>query len=262
MKTLVIANQKGGSGKSVFGTQLAYCLAELANKRVAYVDTDEQSSSSYTLRACDTGYKAHALFGAMPVMVKNGAPMALFSADKEPLRLVEKMDDSIRLDAHKNVVLPQIALNLRARLGELTPHFDWCVVDTPGSNSKIPNAALTAADYVIVPCVIDAYSLPVANDMLARIRAVQQHLNQKLQLVGILPMKFKANDREMVSHLKQLLTFQKDTVLPAKIGDRSAFPYASDHGIPVWKVDRSAAREAAKELRHAFEVIGAKIGGF
>jgi chromosome partitioning protein len=262
MKVLVIANQKGGSCKSVFGTQLAFCVAEIARRRVAYVDTDEQSNSTYTLRSCEAGNRAHEFFGETPVKVNGKLPITLFSAEKAALRLVEKMDDSIKLDANRNVVLPPLATNLRARLAELHEQFDWCLIDTPGSNSKIPNAALIAADYVVVPCVIDAYSLPVANEMITRIRAVQQHLNPKLKLVGLLPMKLKANDREMVSHLKQLLTYQKDMVLQTKIGDRSAFPLASDQGIPVWKVERSAAREAAKELRAAFDLIASKIGGF
>jgi chromosome partitioning protein len=262
MKVMVIANQKGGSGKSVLGTQLAFCIAELAGKRVAYLDTDEQSNSTYTLRSFESGNRAHEFFGEKPVEVKGKFLITLFSAEKEPLRLVEKMDDSIKLDADKRVVLPPLAVNLRARLAELDAQFDWCLIDTPGSNSKIPNATLIAADFVVVPCVIDAYSLPVANEMITRIRVVQQHLNPRLQLVGLLPMKLKANDREMVTHLKELLTYQKDTVLRTKIGDRSAFPLAADQGIPVWKVERSAAREAAKELREAFEVIASKIGGF
>ncbi|KND60981.1 Chromosome (plasmid) partitioning protein ParA / Sporulation initiation inhibitor protein Soj [Candidatus Burkholderia verschuerenii] len=263
MKIIAFANQKGGQAKSLISTQFAFCLAELAEKRVAFIDADEQSSSTYTLRAFEAGNRAYQFFGGEPVKVNGGdSPITLFSADKDHLRLVEKMDDQIKMDANRKVILPEMATNLRARLDEISDRFDWCVIDTPGSNSKVPNATLIAADYVVVPCTIDAYALPVANEMLTRIRAVQQHLNPKLKLIGLLPVRFKANDREMVKHLKELLTFQKDTVLRAKIGDRSAFPYAADHGIPVWKVDRSAAREAAKELREVFDVIGSKVGGF
>ncbi|KVE37250.1 ParA family protein [Burkholderia sp. TSV86] len=265
MKIFVVANQKGGSAKSVFSTQFGFHLSEVEKKRVAFIDADEQASSTYTLRAFEGGNRAYQFFGSEPVKVNgDGAEgaMTLFSADKEHLRLVEKMDDQIKLDANKKAILPQIATNLRARLDEISDRFDWCVIDTPGANSKVPNAALIAADYVIVPCTIDSYALPVANEMLTRIRAVQQHLNPKLKLVGLLPVRFKANDREMVRHLKELLTFQKDTVLRTKISDRSAFPYAADHGMPVWKVDKSAAREAAKELREVFDVIGSKVGGF
>lgn len=271
MKIFTVAMQKGGQAKSLFATQFAFCLAEIAKKRVAFIDADEQGSSTYTLRSFEAGNRAYQFFGGEPVKLNGdgssseggeGGSITLFSADKDHLRLVEKMDDQIKLDANKKVVLPEMAVNLRARLEEISDRFDWCVIDTPGSNSKVPNASLIAADYVLVPCTVDAYSLPVANEMLTRIRAVQQHLNPKLKLVGLLPMRFKANDREMVNHLKQLLTFQKDTVLRTKISDRSAFPYAADHGIPVWKVDRSAAREAAKELREAFDVIGTKVGGF
>jgi CO dehydrogenase nickel-insertion accessory protein CooC1 len=83
MKVIVIANQKGGSGKSVFGTQLAFCVAEFARKRVAYLDTDEQSNSTYTLHSCEAGNRAHEFFGETPVQVKGGLPITLFSAELE-----------------------------------------------------------------------------------------------------------------------------------------------------------------------------------
>jgi chromosome partitioning protein len=48
----------------------------------------------------------------------------------------------------------------------------------------------------------------------------------------------------------------------AKISDRAAYPLASDQGTPIWQLEKSAAREAAKEMRTAFDVIAQKVGGF
>jgi len=49
VKTLVLANQKGGVGKSAIACQLAYFVAELRQKRVLFIDLDHQGNSTKAL---------------------------------------------------------------------------------------------------------------------------------------------------------------------------------------------------------------------
>lgn len=262
MKTIAVVNQKGGQGKSLLVSQLAFYLALAKNKRVAVIDADEQGNCSYTLRNYAVeGNNAHAFFGAGPMAVKGEGMLVPFVSNKAEMRKVEKMDDELKLVENK-VQLPPLVENLKGRLAEISGAFDWCLIDTPGSNSKVPNAVLIAADYVLVPAVIDAYSLPVVNEVVTRVLNVKKHLNPKLELTGILPNQFKATDQQMVKHLKQLLTMHASIVLPTRISHRSSMPLAADNGVPIWKVPQTAAREATKEVRAAFELIGTKVGGF
>ncbi|ODV41496.1 hypothetical protein AWV79_35605 [Cupriavidus sp. UYMMa02A] len=227
------------------------------------LDADEQGNSSYTLRnyAVDGNY-AHSFFGTQPITVKGEGLLVPFVSNETEMRKVEKMDDQLQVDANKKVVLPALVQNLQNRLTDISGAFDWCVIDTPGSNSKVPNAVLIAADYVLVPTIVDAFALPVVNKVLTRVWSVKKHLNPKLELIGVLPNQFKANDKEMVKHLRMLLTMHKDHVLPTRISHRSSMPLAADNGVPIWKVPQTAAREATKEVRAAFELIGTKVGGF
>lgn len=263
MKTIAVVNQKGGQGKSILVCQLAFHLALAKNKRVAVIDADEQGSVSSTLRKYVVdGNFAHSFFGPQSIEVQGDGMLVPFVASEVEMRKVEKMEDELRVDANKRVVLPPIVQNLKNRLADISGAFDWCLIDTPGANSRVPNAALIAADYVLVPSVIDAYSLPVVVKVLQRVWNVKKHLNPKLDLIGVLPNQFKATDKEMVKHLEQLLALYKDHVLPTRISNRSSMPLAADIGVPIWKVPQTAAREATKEVRAAFELISTKVGGF
>ncbi|MDF3889007.1 ParA family protein [Cupriavidus basilensis] len=263
MKTIAVVNQKGGQGKSILVCQLAFFLALAKNKRVAVIDADEQGSISTTLRKyVAEGNYAHTFFGAKPIEVQGDGMLVPFVSNDVEMRKVEKMDDELQLDANKRLLLPPIVQNLKNRLADISGAFDWCLIDTPGSNSKVPNAALIAADFVLVPSVIDPYSLPVVVKVLQRVWNVKKHLNPKLELIGVLPNQFKASDKEMGKHLSQLLAMYKDHVLPTAISNRASMPLAADNGIPIWKVPQTAAREATKEVRAAFELIGTKVGGF
>ena len=63
MKTLTIANQKGGVGKTTLGLHLAFNLLEQGN-RVLFIDLDPQGNSSKTLDQYKTFVPASALFMA------------------------------------------------------------------------------------------------------------------------------------------------------------------------------------------------------
>lgn len=256
MRILSIVNQKGGTGKSTVGCQLAFFIASLG-RRVAMMDLDEQSNTSYTFRAMDNGFTSSQFLHEAPVQVNSAeetpfGKIHLYKADRQDLQAVERsMEDAT------------LVKNLTARMAELEAHYDWVLLDTPGSNSKVANATLFIADYVLTPCPIDSYALPVASRIYERVKKVKHHFNPKLNMLGLLPNLFKANDAEMVRHLKELLAYRKDSVLMAKIGDRSAIRKACDDGVPIWKMQKTAAREAAKEVRNAFSVIEKKIeGGF
>lgn len=275
MKTIAVVNQKGGQGKSLLTSQLAFHIALAMNKRVAVIDADEQGNTSYTLQKYATeGNYAHSFFGTEPIKAKGERSLVPFVSNKAGMRQVERMDGDLAADAQGRLILPvklpALILNLKDRLADISPDFDWCLIDTPGSNSKVPNATLFAADYILVPSKFDGYSLEVTNDVLKRImgvRALQMNpraelRSPRLELIGVLPNQFKASDRGMVRSYAELEKKYPGSILSTRISDRSSLPFAAVNGVPIWKVPQTSAREATKEVRAAFELIGTKVGGF
>lgn len=245
MKKIIPANQKGGVGKTVLTYNLAHYLAEGA--RVLAIDFDEQGNASSSLEPYALpGLAASALFGATRVQLPaQRGKLVLLRADAAGLGTVERSPLS---DA-------ELVDNLVARLAELAPDFDYAVFDTPGANSRIANAALVASDVVIIPCKIDQYSIDVAGTMLTRIAAVQQTWNRQLLSLGILANEYDARQPAQVADLKKLLSTYPDYMFRAFVSDRSAYREASSDAVPVWKLKKTAARDAGIEIRAVFKMM-------
>ncbi len=250
MRKVVFANQKGGVGKSIVAYHFAYYLAD-HQKRVLFVDADEQGNSSKTLCKCAApGVDAAALFAFEHLTLPTLAQEIVVLQGGPNMRQVEKATDDL-----------QLLTNLEARLAELSSGFDYCVLDTPGSNSKAANAVLLASNFVVIPCIIDGYSLDVATTMLQRIIGIQQRFNPGLVNLGILPTLFDATAPTQKADLMNLLHSYQQYVLGVKISKRSSLREAAVAGVPVWQLQKSSAREAGKEIRAAFDVIAEGMGG-
>ncbi len=260
MKKLIFVNQKGGSGKSILSYNMAHCLAD-SGQRVLFVDADEQANSSKSLAAHLAPPSAGDLFGDTPIKRLAASQNIALLRGSAALREVERSDKS---DV-------EMVMTVRARLADIAHEFDYCVIDTPGSNSRVANALLVASDFALIPCKIDPYSISVAGVMLKRIKFIQGKWNQGLINLGILANEYDARQPAQVAGLKQLMSGYRDFMLPAFVVDRSAYREACGAGVPVWRLEadsdedggkgkvKTAARVAGHEIKAVFKMIQDKM---
>lgn len=253
MKIFIPANQKGGVGKTNTAFNFTHYLAE-QGKRVLGVDGDEQGNYSRVMgEYVQPGVGASQLFGDSPLALPH-APGAItvLHADKEKLRMVERAGVS---DA-------QLVHNLRARLAELAPRFDYLVIDSAGSNSRITNALLFVSDFAVIPTKIDQDSIDVSVEVAKRIATIRHTWNPSLVSLGILPNEYDSRQPAQVKSLKALLGKYPQFIFPAFIADRSAYREASAARTPVWRLKseadgrtKTSARDAAVEIRTVFRML-------
>jgi chromosome partitioning protein len=253
VKTFIPANQKGGVGKTNTAFNFTHYLAE-QGRRVLGVDGDEQGNYSRVMSEyVQPGFGASQLFGDAPISLpETSGAITVFRADKEKLRAVERAGAS---DA-------QLVSNLRMRLAELSPCFDYLVIDSAGSNSRIANALLFVSDYALIPTKIDQDSIDVSVEVLKRIASIKSTWNPSLVNLGILPNEYDSRQPAQVKSLKALLGKYPQFIFPAFIADRSAYREASAARIPVWRLKsetdgrtKTSAREAAIEIRTVFRML-------
>lgn len=257
MKTFMPVNQKGGVGKTTTGYNFTHYAAEKKH-RSALVDADEQGNATKAMAPhAIKEFNAADLFSDKPLALPMEFPrLVLIPTDRVRLRDVEQsaLDDM------------QLLENLRARLAELAPHFDYMTFDTPGSNSRIANAFLAVSDFVVVPCKIDPFSVDVSAEVLRRIKFIQRHFNPDLVNFGILANEFDARQPAQVQDFKELLASHHEYMFPKPIMDRQAYREAAGAQVPVWRLKegtggesggriKSAARDAGKEIRAVFDIL-------
>lgn len=248
MKTTVVANQKGGVGKTSTVVHLAFDFQE-RGKKVAVIDLDTQGNVSYTLKNFRVeGAAASSFFKGGPINVTNvnDTGIYLFESDSA-LANMETMS------------LANAGQSLKNGLAFLESQgFDICLIDTAPSLGVSMAAALFASDYVISPIEPEVYSIQGIKKMNAVISNMRK-ANPALSFLGMFPSKV---DGRKPRHRRNLEALQKafpQLMIPQTIGQRDSIAEACAIGIPVWDIKKSAARVAAKEVRALAEYVFNKM---
>jgi chromosome partitioning protein len=241
MPTIVIANQKGGVGKSTLSCLFAWWLAEHGCPRVLVIDLDAQGNASRSLAAHRCGHSSLALFSEEPMAIgPRPAGLTLLAAEPGLAEI-----DSV----------PTAPAVFRRQLARISGEFDAVVIDTPPVLGRRMVASLVAAEFVACPIELEEYSIDGVASMLRTIYGVRTRWNPSLQLVGIVANRFNHHSAAQKRALTTLLARYSEFVLPARIATRSAIPEALSLGMPVWRLPKSSAREASAEIDQVFMLM-------
>ncbi|HET6467411.1 MAG TPA: AAA family ATPase [Geminicoccaceae bacterium] len=207
-RTVVLANQKGGVGKTTSALNLACALAR-AGRRVLLVDMDPQATATVGLLA-EGAIEAYRQGRTIAHVVLHGTPLArailpageaLVPGRTAPFDLVASHIELAEVDGRRE---PGLDAALREALDEVRGGYDHIVIDAPPNLGMLTWMALTAAQEVIIPVRTEPYDTMGVGLILATVNKVQRRLNPALRLVGILPTQYSRRkwvDREVLGHL-------------------------------------------------------------
>jgi chromosome partitioning protein len=191
MKVIVIAQHKGGVGKTTSALGIGHSLV-LLGKRVLLLDCDPQSNLSSSFADLKPANLCMVLRGEASlsdVVQPVGERLSLVAARPE-LSPLERM---IGADAtHPNL--------LRRQLAPLRAQFDYLLIDTPPSMGPMTVMSLTAADYVIAPMRPDPFAFAGFYKLLDMVDAVRDNFNAALELKGLFLTQYHPNYRGQVYH--------------------------------------------------------------
>jgi chromosome partitioning protein len=242
--TIVVSNQKGGVGKTMFAVHLAEYCAERA--KVLFVDVDGQGNSTrfFLDDRAKPGKGASRLFsdGEAPEIIKVRENLAIIPADKT-LNDVEAAPLEV-------IMLP------RRHLAACAAGYDVVIIDTPPSQGRRLLGALIAANAVVTPLGLDKASFEGIEDLLNDIKVVRAKMNPSMRHIGILINRFKPANKEQRANLRALQADLGDRVLSTVLQDRSPVGTAFDNRKPIWKRSKGeSAQRAAHEFRAACELV-------
>lgn len=257
MKTLVIANQKGGVGKSAVATLLSHYLAKLGH-RVLAIDLDHQGNFSKPLRLSQRPEIA----SVTSDQLLTAAPVAM---PEPPFALVPSSRELMGLERQPQLHTP-FARNLRAFLASVDRQFDVCVIDTNPNPDIRVISALASTDFVLSPIQLNQEAMDGVANFLNHervgVRKIKAVLNPKLKLIGLLPTLVEATPFQRANFISVAQRYSS-LLIPigsspgqfANIARRSAIAEAQTEGVVLWDMKKSAARDAWKDIEPSIAKI-------
>ena len=177
-KIVAIVNQKGGVGKTTTCVNLTSSLKEKGN-RVLLCDFDPQANSTSGM-----GVDKAASRGVYDVLI-NGADV---TASVAHTRYGDVLPSSKALAGAGIEMIDRENREflLKQALDVLSPNYDFILIDCPPAFNAASAAALVAADDIIIPIKLDAFSLRGMGNLMRQISNMRK-INPRLKLSGVLP---------------------------------------------------------------------------
>ena len=257
MRVLVLANQKGGVGKTTTAINLGTALAAI-DERVLIVDLDPQGNASTGLgidRKSRQISTYHVMTGeaALGEAVQTTAVPRLSVAPSTldllgvELEIAADKDRAYKLrDALSEYDAAQAKLG-----GEGTTYL---LIDCPPSLNLLTINALAAAHAVVVPLQCEFFALEGLSQLLSTVEQVKRSLNAALEIHGVVLTMFDARNNLANQVVADVRGFLGDKVYETVIPRNVRISEAPSHGKPALLYDLKCPGSQAY-LRLASEVI-------
>ena len=179
-KTIAVANQKGGVGKTTTAINLSSCIAA-KGKKVLVIDTDPQGNTTSGL-----GVEKNELDNTIYELM-------LGDCSIRDCIISNVIDNVSLVPSNVNLSAAEIELIgvdrkeyiLRNEIDYVKDNYDYIVIDCPPSLNMLTINAMTTADSVLVPIQCEYYALEGLSQLIHTVNLVKERLNPDLEMEGV-----------------------------------------------------------------------------
>ena len=269
-KIIVVANQKGGVGKTTNTIHIASALAE-QGKKCLIIDLDDSAGATTTLGVPTTGWET--IFEVITGEV--GVEEAIIKDDDHEVKLpknihfipasprLNELDSFLNRTENLGVVAQDLLLN---PIAELRGKYDYVFLDSPPLVTKMTFPAYKVADYAILSTQLEKLSFERLESAMKLIASANKNGNSKLSLIGILITMVPQPITRLATHYLDLLdktyiseageSFRFNAIIHRNVAIQEAatakqtlFEYQPDHRV------NGSFRAVAKEFEERIKKL-------
>jgi len=258
MRILVLANQKGGVGKTTTAINLGTALAAIG-ERVLIVDLDPQGNASTGL-GIDRASRKISTYDVLSGQQRLGAVLRETGVPR--LFIAPSTLDLVGFEL-EIAARPDRAFCLKNALEVFTEEqsqvlgderFTYVLLDCPPSLNLLTMNAMAAAHAVLVPLQCEFFALEGLSQLLTTVEQVKNSLNPGLTMHGIVLTMFDSRNTLAAQVVADVRGFMGDKVYETVIPRNVRVSEAPSHGKPVLLYDLKCSGSQAY-LKLATEVI-------
>lgn len=247
MRTIAVANQKGGCGKTTTAINLSACLS-LKGKTVLLIDVDPQAhaTTGVGISVEETGRSIYdALMGACGL--KDVVRNARTGFDVAPANML------LSTFEQKLARQPGRENRLRDVLRSLEYPYDYVIVDCPPSIGLLTFNALRACNEAIIPIESSFFSLWGVGRLLDMVDLIREELSHEVRVKTVCTI-YDGRARFSAEIVEDIRKHFRERVYNTIVHVNVKLKEAASYGLPICDYDRSA-RGFREYLSLAAEVI-------
>ena len=227
-RTIAIANQKGGVGKSTTAINLSSCLGEMGQK-VLTIDMDPQGNTTSGM-------------GVEKNEVENTIYELLLGESKlEDCIIPLNFDNLSLIPSNVNLAGAEIELIgvedkefiLKNAIDQVRDQYDFIIIDCPPSLNMLTINAMTTADTVLVPIQCEYYALEGVTKLLESMKMVKTRLNKSLDTYGVLMTMYDSRTSLSNQVVEEVQSYFGDKAFKTLIPRTVKISEAPSFGEPV-----------------------------
>ena len=229
-----IASGKGGVGKTTTSINLAASLAALEYKTLI-IDADPQANATSGLGIDSKTIKKT----VYECMINNEIDSdCIINSDVDFLDILPSDIDLVGAEVEM-VDIKDRDLRMRSCVDSIKDDYDFIIIDCSPSLGIVTVNSLVASDSVIIPVQCEYFALEGLGKLLETIKLIQNDLNKKLTIEGILMSMYDVRLRLSNQVVEEVQTHFKNLVFNTIIPRNVKLSEAPSFGIPVISYDAS-----------------------